>query len=330
MKSQDPNYDTLIHNVIDFTKEYIYPRIQNDYLSCANGPYKHKESPLRSLCHFGVIYAYGTIYIDKKYKVYADVIIKELLSNLSDATIKFRLQDGVDHGNGVIGCAWILECLYYYQKNLDYNFDDIVIELFNSFEFDYQNSRFKRQHEDRKYGIYDNTFNHNLWLIYGFSLYDHIQPIKKLVDNYKKNHLKLVYYPDGIIYHKCLDGKPTSLRSKIRFLKWYPKSVSYQYFNIHALRRLMRNDHDNKMSLVINFKPNILHVLIMIFQKHGLRYNPSGWNIRNETSIYEKILILVNNLLLKVSLRIKNKYFNWDHKRLISRIYEKVPFFDDN
>ena len=329
MKYQDPNFDKLVKAVIDSTNNYIYPRIQNDYLSCHNGPYKHKESPLRSLCHFGIIYVYGTIYINKKYKIYADSIIHEILSHLCADTIKFRLQEGVDHGNGVIGCAWILECLYYYQKNLDYNFDDIVTSLFERFEFDNQNSRFKRQQDDRKFGIYDNTFNHNLWLIYGFSLYDHIQPVKQLVENYKKNHLKLVFYPDGIIYHKSLDGKPTSFRSKIRFLKWYPKSVSYQYFNIHALRRLIRNDKINKMSPVINFKPNILHVLLMIFQKHGLRYNPSGWNIRNETSKYEKIIIIVNNLFLKISLRVKNKYFIWDHKRLISRIYERISFFDD-
>lgn len=320
----------LIKLIADMFKDSISAGVKSENFIGHNGPYFQKEPELRSLCHLGIIFLkLHNSGEDKIYRKCAKNIYSYLKSKIeTERVLQFRDCKDADSGNGVIGAAWVLEFFWYYQKSMDISCEWVLEFIVHNYPFDADLRRFKRQKIDRNFGTHDNTFNHNLWLVSALSLFREENLTLQIQHLFLSELSSVSFYFDGVIYHKTSDGPPKTYRDYLRMLKWYPKSVSYQYFNLVALRRLANCSPIYEVQLecekiIRRFKLRLWHIPILMFEKHGLRYNPSGWELIKCTTMLEKLVF-----------RLSIKYFHkinageitreTDRHRHLTRVYELI------
>lgn len=303
-----------------------------------NGPYNHLEPRLRTRCHVGIILNYvikNYDHFDINFSINKLKEIKDnnhilIVNDLSRKPLKFRDQLGFDYGNGVIGFAWCLE-YFLSEKFLNYKNVEKSLEynlLKESFLWNKDLGKFMLQDHDKStHRSYDPTFNHQLWAISTYLYFQKDSSIQTTVDIFLKKNKTQIYF-DGILYHKSKNQFTKNFSNKIRMLKYYPKSVSYQSFNVIALRRFREyitksNDPNGDIKRVLNTNLKLYHIPIVILERHGFRYNPSGFEIAiDNNSFTNKIL---NFLQCKIiSYAINNSFSDklFDRNRLISRSYE--------
>lgn len=311
---------------------------QNERLNSRNGPYGHKEPRLRSLCHLGImlnyVVRYHTHFVLKcdleELKTLKNACYVLIQKDVSSRPVEFRQQAGLDKGNGVIGFAWYLEYLMSLEA-LDLNFQcnqALFEEIVQRFQLDFELGRVRLQKEDETENRrFDLTFNHQLWAISVVVYFLENKKAKKLVSNFLVNH-PVQNYIDGIIYHKSSSAPSRSIRQTLKMIKYYPKSVSYHFFNILALKRLaplflIGDCKHLVISRLLSVKLKIYHIPIILFERHGMRYNPVGFELGNGAGKYTRYFLQM--LQLKI-LHLAMKY-DWtdlfmDKNRLISRSYE--------
>jgi hypothetical protein len=241
-------------DVMDFIKDVADANLRRfvDF-GCAvagnNGPYRYEDTNVRNTGHWLIIYTF----LWKKYKIesykviaerFGDYLIEEQKKSKSGA-IKCMLGDKFDHLNGLIGQAWVIEALIYaFNAYGDNKYLECAIKIFNSQEFDNKVGYWQRVELDATNIGYDPTLNHQVWfVIAGLMILKEreIVHIREQV-NIFLNRLENDYfgvYPDGLIKHYGVKGRPNKLPLNIR-LKIAIKDLCY------PMRKINPNKYDSK------------------------------------------------------------------------------------
>ncbi len=140
-----------------------------------NGPYGHKDTPVRNTAHWLITYAYlwkktG----DKKYeeivKRFADYLIQGQAKTQSGA-IKCMYEEKFDHLNGLIGQAWVIEALVYAATAFGReDYYETALKIFSVPRYNEKKHLWERVELDGTNIGFDYTFNHQLWLAAAGSL----------------------------------------------------------------------------------------------------------------------------------------------------------------
>ena len=296
------------------------------------------EPRLRTLCHVGVMLNYVIKYF-KHFHINLSkseleqkkrICLEAILNDIREQPIKFRSKVGTDYGNGVIGFAWCLE--YFLSEKFLNGIEVEKLKEFNNliknFPWDNQQKQVKLQKSDRtRDRETDPTFNHQLWAISTLLYFQEEKKIQDMVNGFISNN-KPQLYRDSILYHKSKGRSKKGFKELLRLIKYYPKSVSYHYFNVVALRRFPsyffnKKDACISFAKIFSSKLKWYHVPIVLIEKHGMRYNPVGFETmttHNRGSNY--VLLRLQLLILKLALRYKGSDMFCDRSRLISRAYE--------
>jgi hypothetical protein len=306
-------------------------------LECRNGPYNHREPALRSLCHFGVIVNYLQHYSEYFEGLDIEVNLGNAAVNIESRIFRaidnkkliFRDQEGFDCGNGVIGIAWLLEYLLSRGDRSLGRTKSLLDFLDSEIAFDSCKSLFKLQVTDRtEERDVDKTFNHQLWLI---SVLVHLPEheidtalVRKFIDSWRLS----ICYSDGTLFHKTRqESSSTSIKNALRRLFYYPKSNSYQIFNLIAIDRILRGLKMNESDLLpfVRRDFSAWQVFLLFIEKHGLTYNPSGFYISNlEEKFPHRICRKIQFWLVRLTMKYSWTDFIIDRNRLISRVYETL------
>ncbi|MFH0272483.1 hypothetical protein [Vibrio jasicida] len=223
-----------------------------------NGPYYDEEFSTRNTAHWIIIFLFNFKITGKK--IWKDASVSSLNYLLSEEcnqfgyTYSFRNKKEKDICNGVVGQAWIIECLVYaYEVLGEKCFLDEAIRLYRLHQFDKSVGIWSRVEIDGSILSPDPTFNHQLWFAYaGAMLSDHDSSIEEDVRIFIEkvvNNLSL--YGNGVIYHASPMGTLRSYLSKgkksffselklrvrrlVQKKSLYDKSVGYFGFNLYAL-----------------------------------------------------------------------------------------------
>jgi len=248
-----------------------------------NGPYKDKETPLRTLSHLLKINSYlfketG----DVEYKVRASQLLllaKDLTSDFTE--LIFREKKGKDSSNGLIGPAWLLEGLLHAGKNFqDPVYEDAAIKVYALFEFDKKNKVWL--FPDKNKMVIDPTFNHQLWFA--------TQAMKlgcKNAELFLTHFIPKIKIHNGVIFHLTplsIGFNVESLRQYLRYLKYRNKliikSTAYNAFNLLALSDCYLLNKELDVWTSKNFeKLKELNISDKYFKvlndsPYGLSYNP--------------------------------------------------------
>ena len=155
--------------------------------------------------------------------------------------------------------------------------------------------------------------------------HENIENINETIKAYCYNDT----YFDNTIYHKfTIGGRQSGLKYLFKRLKYYPKSVSYNLFNMMAIKRLLKSgvlDDENSQWLthLSEWKIRFWHVPVLAFEKHGVSYNPVALEAISCQTPMTSMLFTRQFQMYKNILNEGNGCHNSiDAPRLLSRIYE--------
>ncbi len=224
-----------------------------------NGPYNHKETPVRNTAHWLITFLkVYEITGDKAFLQACESCLSYLLSEDArpmNKTFWCRDCDNRDRTNGIIGQAWAIEALATAAENLNrHELSAPAKEVFLLHTFDTKASLWNITDIDGKVKSYDRTFNHQLWFAAAAA---HIQPdqdsrIKERISGFlDKMENKFIISRRGRIHHPLtlrdlpLDEIKRYLKYMNRRLKKFGKNTRYKEagyhaFNLYALAVLKR------------------------------------------------------------------------------------------
>lgn len=231
-----------------------------------NGPYHHKESPLRNTGHW--LYTWAHLWRLDGDRRFRDAASKALAYVLLDthrpqkANWMQRMQKGRDACNGVIGAAWTGEALW--AAALCLNSEDALRhakDVFLKHVFDSRAGLWQRLEPDGRVLSIDQTFNHQLWFaattarLINAGVDELEEPLEKFMDGlprifaigksgvirhriplYWRDH---IFYPGGIpfkIFQTC-----KSLKTGLKPVDAASRDLGYHAFNLHAFAILHRH-----------------------------------------------------------------------------------------
>ena len=239
-----------------------------------NGPYGHRETPIRNTAHVVCLLAllrmrrddtrYDTRHDtqdDTRYDDAARRAIGYLLKadgelRPAGGTYTTRLSGGKDRCNGLIGQAWVIEALVTAAAAFDRpDCYDAAEALFLLHPRDARTAVWHRVEVDGTILSPDPTFNHQLWFAAAASLLhktrnarEHVLAFLRVVAS------RVDQYRDGVLFHEAGLGSLTGylgtgprrfvseLRSRLRQRRkradLYAKSVGYHGFNLYAYAML--------------------------------------------------------------------------------------------
>jgi hypothetical protein len=206
---------TIIKEIADFQLKLLD---ENGYIeSGINGPYSCRDTEVRNTAHWIGIYKY--IWIKSKDLRYLHAI-KKLADYLcldkhygQSGAVKCIIDDKMDHLNGTIGQAWVIEGLVNaYESTKNSKYIDRAVDIFKSQKFNYKLHLWERIELDGKNLGIDYIFNHQLWFAASGSLileYRNVKEISEQVNDFVLNLEKLFeVYKDGLIKHYVSGYKP--------------------------------------------------------------------------------------------------------------------------
>lgn len=184
---------------------------ENGYIEAGiNGPYSCIDTEMRNTAHWIGIYRY--IWIKSKDLKYLNAI-KKLANYLCldkhygpSGSAKCMMDEKMDHLNGTIGQAWVIEGLVNaYESTKNNKYLDKAIDVFKSQNYNFKLHLWERIELDGKNIGIDYIFNHQLWFAASGSLIlEHIElkDISNEVNDFVLNLEKLFeVYNDGLIKH---------------------------------------------------------------------------------------------------------------------------------
>ena len=242
----------LIKSIKTIFEELII--LDNFTILTDNGPYKDKELPLRFNCHLLII----GCFLLKKNLIKREQFIKlenffsNLIQNNSNFGYKFRdsNKSKKDTVNGLIGPAWIAECLIYAGITLRKNdYLDEAIRLLKCHPYSNINKCWHRITPCGMILPIDYTFNHQLWFAEQ-CLKTKDAELVSHANTFLEHHIpKLSIFDNGVINHYTpiikLFQRPSilNLTDIIYSYGHYiltdelkkNKSLAYQGFNLKSL-----------------------------------------------------------------------------------------------
>lgn len=177
-----------------------------------NGPYKHKELPVRNTAHWIITYSY--LWRKTRDKKYYNIIekfyeyINQEMHYGKNGAIKCRNNNGEDKTNGVIGQAWIIEGLVEAYKVLgEKSIINRAKSIFNSQKYNYDNHVWEVIDVDGKVWGEDRTYNHQVWFAAsGALLLDIVEDTeieKQIVDFLNYSNRLMYIHKNGLLYHQA-------------------------------------------------------------------------------------------------------------------------------
>jgi hypothetical protein len=279
-----PNLKDIKNILVSVSNELQANSVQH-WPVTKNGPYEDLETPLRTLSHLLKINAYLYKSTNEgKYKDRAEkllILAKSLTEDFT--TLIFRVKEGKDSSNGLIGPAWLLEGLLHAYKNIgDDEYKISAKKVYSLFRFDVKHLVWSFP-DNGAYSL-DPTFNHQLWFA--------AQALKLGCKNAKlflEHFIPRMKVNDGVIFHLTplrTDISMEGARQYVRFLKYKKllseKSKAYNAFNLLALSECFLVDKNLSAWGSKNFKklfdvdisPEFFNVIKK--SKYGMAYNPQA------------------------------------------------------
>lgn len=152
------NYTILIREV---GRKLIEDFSNKGHVACGvNGPYDDKETEIRYLSHLAIIASVECLFLANiQYRDTVNDIGRRILS-LRGVDGTYKMRDGADECNGVIGNAWLLEgLLYAYRATGNETFLNESERIIQQHQFNKKMGLWERP----IIGGVDMTFNHQLW-----------------------------------------------------------------------------------------------------------------------------------------------------------------------
>jgi len=275
-----------------------------------NGPYRHKETPLRNTAHWLIVICY-LIDLDKTSKrntalltEAANKAVGYLLSEIARPhgySFFCREHQGKDSCNGLIGQAWVIEGLLEAYRVLGIvNARKVALEVFLLHPFNFDKGLWTRVEIDGNLLGFDYTFNHQLWFAAIASELDNKDASERVKIFFDKVARNIEIYNDGIIFHAANVERFQFLdfRNPIRLIKLlkskliekkirnnlYIKSVGYHSFNLYAFAilkytQILKDDdfwNSDSFRKMYNVTTNSLYIENLDNNKYAWTYNPPG------------------------------------------------------
>jgi len=220
-----------------------------------NGPHGDEETPVRNTAYWLYTLSWLVNKGFEEYREYAERAAGYLLSNKArpmKAAFWCRKNPEKDFSNGLIGQAWVIECLIYASKVLSrQDLMNLAIEVHSMHKWNEDARAWHTLNVDGSYGSINGTFNQQIWFAAVGSIAEEYAIGKQLaikyLDTVEKN-LKL--YSDGVIFHDSASRvfKIRNFRSLARILvdckrllklsSQRKRSVGYHAFNLVAFKYL--------------------------------------------------------------------------------------------
>jgi len=268
-------------NLYEFALEYADKAINkpNMYIVAGhNGPYNDKETPLRNIGHWIIIFSNCYYYTnDIKYKNKVQSLAEYFFCYSARPYLQsfhHRINKSKDGCNGLIGQAWSFEALSAAAKLTgESKYSELADSVYFKHHFNYKYGLWNRLEIDGRIFSIDMTFNHQLWfatcaLMINSERYNKIvMQVSRFLDCLRQN---LTILENGLIYHpierEVIDKHKTEITKhsklkksivnilkKTKFVKttnneivnngivrnkMINKSIGYHSFNMYAFSML--------------------------------------------------------------------------------------------
>lgn len=258
------NYQMQIDSVVQSMARQIDVHGTDAIKPGNNGPYYDKETNIRNLAHWCVIFS-------EYYRHTEDSIYREYTIALADAIVssdhyydvgvyKCRIGAGKDEMNGVIGAAWIIEGLIAASKVTgQMKYYERAKHIFLAHKFNYKMGLWNRVNLNGNILSIDSTFNHQLWFAAAGAIINNFKKdkiIQDMIDRFaEKLPRNITVRRNGRIGHFTYNDKNgflawpvlTFKNLKSSFAEWRNskslayKEAGYHTFNLLGLALLQEN-----------------------------------------------------------------------------------------
>lgn len=323
-----------------------------------NGPYEHKETPVRNTGHWILIFSKAfELSGDRKFLACIENAANYVISKsaMRDGKYFYHRINGGDDSNGLIGQAWSIESLITASKILE---NDKYVEMAESIYFKHpyinKHNVWRSCNADKRLGKIDYTFNHQLWFASTSAMLN--GQGKELILSRAESFLSnindiLLQFEDGLIYHgiyrrfdlvsKAILIAKSAIKLFLLTFNNYNldikeikknnllinKSVGYHSFNMYAFS-LLKSQIPNhpfwdsaQFSSMLKFLLSKEYTHLLEFENYyGLPYNVPGFEIPVIAEVFGG---LKNDELLSFS-------EGWINKQINLLYNEKTKWFDNN
>jgi hypothetical protein len=268
-----------------------------------NGPYGDPETPIRNTAHWAntLIKAFD-ITGARRFRDAARRAIEFLLrpeARPMGATFVCRTNPDKDFCNGLIGQAWVIECLVTAARTLD---DDrcrsVARELFLLHPFIEERGLWQRVNVDGSLGGVDNTFNHQLWFAAAGAQIDPDpagvisstvtgfldRALEGTLRTHRSGRVRQAVGPDNraVIAKDLLRAALAPVTSRRIRAAMADREVGYHAFNLHGFAMLFRQIPEHPFWMSSGFARALGFVHTPRFEsslsnRFGGPYNPVGF-----------------------------------------------------
>ncbi len=291
--------------VLQLTQDTIVEQaLDGSFSGGRNGPHGDIETPVRNTAYWLYTLCWLIKQGHKELQSNANMAAEYLLSDVArpmKAAFWCRSNPEKNFSNGLIGQAWVIECINYAAKILNRgDLTQLAIEVHSMHKWNDDVNAWHFLNVDGSHGSIHGTFNQQLWFAAVGAQIDGYERGKKLalkyLDSVKEN---LWLYNDGVIFHDTRSyKKPALLKAGVKFflrdvsntIKLYlclkskrKRSVGYHAFNLVAFKYLQNIFPEHKFwgsnvnTKISNVYCNSRYVEDLNNNKFSYPYNPAGY-----------------------------------------------------
>ena len=283
-------------------KKFSQALLSGDVPAGHNGPYMDKESPVRVLSHWTIVFlkAHALTGLSR----YLDCAVQSLEILMSKKYTQQGFTHIVRHSqdktkcNGLIGPAWVMEAMHEGANQLNWqDAREEALRIYRLHPFDIFLGLWKIRECDGKVLGFDFTTNHQVWFASqvagllrpgsedcGSVIDAFMDKLRFTIRIHRNGMIKHAVWGDlflpAVIARHAIKQKTLDVGASISYLR--RKEVGYHAFNLYAMAELNRHTQSHgfwssdRFQKIVEFAISKVHRNGALTSEFGSRFNPSG------------------------------------------------------